>query len=49
MPRTKGSKNKTKIAAVDYVVQIEERQKEKDAALAELANAETAIQELEDQ
>lgn len=49
MPRTKGSKNKAKIAAVDYIVQIEEKQKEKDAALAELANAETAIQELEDQ
>ena len=49
MPRTKGSKNKAKIAAVDYIVQIEEKQKEKDAALVELANAETAIQELEDQ
>lgn len=49
MPRTKGSKNKAKIAVVDYIVQIEEKQKEKDAALAELANAEAAIQELEDQ
>ena len=49
MPRTKGSKNKAKVAAVDYIVQIEEKQKAKDAALAELANAETAIQELEDQ
>ena len=46
MPRTKGSKNKPKTVAVDYVAQIAEEQAAKDAAIAELANAETAVDDL---
>lgn len=46
MPRTKGSKNKSKTVAVDYAAQIAEEQAAKDAAIAELANAETAVDEL---
>ena len=46
MPRTKGSKNKSKTVAVDYVAQIAEEQATKDAAIAELANAETAVDDL---
>ena len=46
MPRTKGSKNKPKTAAADYAAQIAEEQAAKDAAIAELANAETAVEDL---
>lgn len=46
MPRTKGSKNKSKTVAVDYAAQIAEEQAAKDAAIAELANAETAVDDL---
>ena len=46
MPRTKGSKNKPKTAAVDYAAQIAEEQAAKDAAIAELADAETAVEDL---
>ena len=46
MPRTKGSKNKPKTVAVDYVAQIAEEQAAKDAAIAELANTETAVDDL---
>lgn len=46
MPRTKGSKNKPKTVAVDYAAQIAEEQAAKDAAIAELANAETAVDDL---
>lgn len=49
MPRTKGSKNKTKIENVDYAALIAEKQQEKDAALAELAEAETAQEDLQAQ
>lgn len=46
MARTKGSKNKSKTVAVDYAAQIAEEQAAKDAAIAELANAETAVDDL---
>ena len=46
MPRTKGSKNKSKTVAADYAAQIAEEQAAKDAAIAELANAETAVDDL---
>ena len=49
MPRTKGSKNKAKPAVIDYAAKIEEKQKEKEISLAELADAETTIHELEGQ
>lgn len=46
MPRTKGSKNKVKVAADDYAAQIAEILKEKEAAEAEIAKTNASIEEL---
>lgn len=46
MPRTKGSKNKVKVAANDYEALIAQDQKEKEEAEAEVAKTNTSIEEL---
>lgn len=46
MPRTKGSKNKVKVAADDYAAQIAEILKEKEVAEAEIAKTNASIEEL---
>ena len=38
MPRTKGSKNKTKTVTADYATQIAEKQSAKEALTAEIAS-----------
>lgn len=46
MPRTKGSKNKVKVAANDYEALIAQAQKEKEEAEAEVAKTNASIEEL---
>lgn len=46
MPRTKGSKNKVKVAGVDYENLIAAAQKEKEEAEAEVAKTNASIEEL---
>lgn len=46
MPRTKGSKNKVKVAGSDYAALIAQAQKEKEEAEAEVAKTNASIDEL---
>lgn len=46
MPRTKGSKNKVKVAGSDYAALIAQAQKEKEEAEAEVAKTNASIEEL---
>lgn len=46
MPRTKGSKNKPKIANTDYAAQIAEKQSAKESLSAEIASITASIDSL---